>query len=96
MARASLRKMPVWIIQLQSKSHRLNGAVLLQPLMGMPTLSTRSQLGNVYYLLSPNWGWGTDMRSGRVSTRSAAAAPSPGTESVQSQAGEVALQDWSS
>lgn len=52
MARAGFRKMPVWIIQLQGKSHRLNGAVL-QPLTRMLTeLSTRSQLGHVSYLLS--------------------------------------------
>lgn len=58
MATAGLRKMPVCVIQLQGKSHRLNGAVLLQPLTGMPTLPTRSQLGDVYSLLSPKWGRG--------------------------------------
>ena len=79
MARAGLRKMSVCVIQLQGKSHRLNGAVPLQPLTGMPALSTRSQLGDAYSPLSPKWGRGAARLGGRVRPGSAAAAPSPGS-----------------
>lgn len=46
-AQANLGKMTAWIIQLQGKGCRLNGAAFLQPLSGIPALPARNQLGNL-------------------------------------------------
>ena len=53
----------VWVIQLQGRSHRLNGTAFLQPLLRTPTFPAGDQLGNLYYLLSPKWVWGMDRLS---------------------------------
>lgn len=60
MVGASLGKSEV--NQLQGQSHRLNGAAFFSSLRPeyQPAFSTRTQLGNWYYLLSPKWVWGTD------------------------------------
>lgn len=50
-----------------------------QPLPRTPALPASYQLGILYYLLSPKWGWGRDRLSKGVSTQSAAAALSSGS-----------------
>lgn len=52
-------EMIVWVIQLQGRSHRLNGTAFLQPLLRTQTFPAGDQLGNYIscYLQSGFGAW---------------------------------------